>query len=170
VVIVRFAIDVLKKRHPIEALQCMSMKNFCRKQRHFKEQMNFRLRYRKRVVAEHRIAGLVCLGIRQARYFGSKKTLFQLAMAAAVANLTMLPQRKATESIIFCADTGFCDLNRRKSSEDELSTSYFFTQVFEHQQLKTRSKNKGFSTGSLATLIKWRSLTARRMTNGLPSP
>jgi hypothetical protein len=31
----------------------------------------------------------VRLGIRQARYFGSKKTLFQLAMAAAVANLTL---------------------------------------------------------------------------------
>ena len=55
----------------------------------FQRTEEFRSRYRKRVVAEHRIARLVRLGIRQARYFGSKKTLFQLAMAAAVANLTL---------------------------------------------------------------------------------
>jgi len=55
----------------------------------FQRTDEFRLRYRKRVVAEHRIARLVRLGIRQARYFGSKKTLFQLALAATVANLTL---------------------------------------------------------------------------------
>lgn len=48
----------------------------------------FRQDYRKRVVVEHRLARLVHLGIRKARYFGSKKVLFQLAMAATVANLT----------------------------------------------------------------------------------
>ena len=45
--------------------------------------------YRQRVVAEHRIARLIRLGVRKARYFGSTKVLFQLAMAAAVANLTL---------------------------------------------------------------------------------
>ena len=45
---------------------------------------------RRRQTAEHRIARLVQLGIRQARYRGRAKTLFQLAMAAAVANLTLL--------------------------------------------------------------------------------
>ena len=45
---------------------------------------------RRRQTAEHRIARLVQLGIRQARYVGRAKTLFQLAMAAAVANLTLL--------------------------------------------------------------------------------
>jgi hypothetical protein len=45
---------------------------------------------RRRQVVEHRIARLVQLGIRQARYFGRTKTLFQLALAAAVANLTLL--------------------------------------------------------------------------------
>ena len=48
-----------------------------------------------RQVVEHRIARLVQLGIRQARYFGGVKTLFQLAMAAAVANLTLLAYRAA---------------------------------------------------------------------------
>ncbi len=44
----------------------------------------------RRQVVEHRIARLVQLGIRQARYVGRAKTLFQLLMAAAVANLTLL--------------------------------------------------------------------------------
>src|SRR2546428_700598 len=47
------------------------------------------LRQRRQVV-EHRTARLVQLGIRQARYFGRTKTLFQLGLAAAVANLTLL--------------------------------------------------------------------------------
>lgn len=49
----------------------------------------YRAVYRQRVVVEHRIARLVRLGIRKARYFSSTKVLFQLAMAAAVANLTL---------------------------------------------------------------------------------
>ena len=45
---------------------------------------------RRRVVAEHRLARLEQLGIRQARYFGRVKTKFQLYLAATVANLTRL--------------------------------------------------------------------------------
>ena len=41
----------------------------------------------RRVVVEHRLARLVQLGIRQARYFGRIKTRFQLYLAATVANL-----------------------------------------------------------------------------------
>jgi transposase len=44
----------------------------------------------RRQVVEHRLARLVQLGIRQARSCGRAKTLFQLLMAAAVANLTLL--------------------------------------------------------------------------------
>jgi len=43
-----------------------------------------------RQTAEHRLARLVQLGIRQARYFGRRKTRFQLLMAATVANLTLI--------------------------------------------------------------------------------
>ncbi|MGB2959270.1 MAG: IS1182 family transposase [Bacteroidota bacterium] len=51
--------------------------------------------YRKlRQTAEHRLARLVQLGTRQARYFGRKKTLFQLLMAATVANLTLVGTKK----------------------------------------------------------------------------
>ena len=50
----------------------------------------FRTLYRSRVVVEHRIARLVQLGVRKARYFGNAKVLFQLAMTATVANLTLI--------------------------------------------------------------------------------
>jgi transposase len=46
-----------------------------------------------RQMVEHRLARLVQLGIRQARYFGRQKTLFQLLMAATVANLTLTATR-----------------------------------------------------------------------------
>lgn len=55
----------------------------------FQRTDEYRTIYRQRVVAEHRIARLIRLGVRKARYFGSTKVLFQLAMAAAVANLTL---------------------------------------------------------------------------------
>ena len=44
----------------------------------------------RRVVVEHRLARLVQLGIRQARYFGRVKTKFQVYLAATVANLTLV--------------------------------------------------------------------------------
>lgn len=47
--------------------------------------------YRKlRQAAEHRLARLMQLGLRQARYFGRAKTRFQLLLAATVANLTLI--------------------------------------------------------------------------------
>ena len=46
-----------------------------------------------RVVAEHRLARLVQLGIRQARCCGRAKTKFQLYLAATVANLTLLADK-----------------------------------------------------------------------------
>ena len=44
----------------------------------------------RRVVAEHRLARLVQLGMRQSRYFGRAKTKFQLYLVATVANLTLV--------------------------------------------------------------------------------
>ena len=41
------------------------------------------------MVAEHRPARLVQLGIRQSRYFGRVKTRFQLYLTATVTNLTL---------------------------------------------------------------------------------
>ena len=45
---------------------------------------------RLRQVAEHRLARLMQLGVRQARYVGRAKTLCQLLLAATVANLTLV--------------------------------------------------------------------------------
>jgi hypothetical protein len=45
---------------------------------------------KQRQVVEHRLARLVQLGLRQARYFGRRKTLFQALMVATVANLTLI--------------------------------------------------------------------------------
>ncbi len=52
----------------------------------------------RRQTVEHRIARLTQLGLRQARYFGTAKTLFQVAMTAAVANLTLLMHRADPEA------------------------------------------------------------------------
>ncbi len=41
--------------------------------------VRFREKYRKRVKVEHRISRMVQLGVRQARYLGSKKLAFQIA-------------------------------------------------------------------------------------------
>jgi len=45
------------------------------------------------VVAEHRLARLVQLGILQVRQFGRGRTKFQLYLAATVANLTLLADK-----------------------------------------------------------------------------
>ena len=44
-------------------------------------------------MVEHRLARLVQLGIRQARYFGRVKSKFQLYLAATVANLTLVASK-----------------------------------------------------------------------------
>lgn len=56
----------------------------------FQESEAFSEYRRRRQVPEHRLARLVQLGIRQARYLGRAKTAFQLFMAATVANLTLV--------------------------------------------------------------------------------
>ena len=62
---------------------------------------------RQRVVVEHRIARLVGLGIRQSRYFGKKKTRWQVVMAAVVANLSLV--------------VGYC--HRRAQNPDAATTA-----------------------------------------------
>jgi DDE family transposase len=56
----------------------------------FQQQPAMREHRRRRQTAEHRLARLVQLGIRQARYFGRAKTALQLFLAATVANLTLI--------------------------------------------------------------------------------
>ncbi|HEY8601031.1 MAG TPA: IS1182 family transposase [Thermomicrobiales bacterium] len=71
----------LVMRHPREALLQAA--------RAFQRSPAFAPYRRLRQVAEHRLARLMQLGVRQARYVGRTKTLFQLLLAATVANLTL---------------------------------------------------------------------------------
>ena len=59
----------------------------------------------RRVVVEHRLARLVQLGVRQARYIGRTKTLFQLLMAATVANLTLVAGKVGKMGAIYAGIT-----------------------------------------------------------------
>jgi hypothetical protein len=79
---------------------------------------------RRRQVVEHRIARLAQLGIRQARYFGRTKTLFQVCLAAAVANLTLLAATSSVGSTdasvtlgtVLVILAGILGLSRQRSS------------------------------------------------------
>jgi len=68
--------------HPQEAL--------LQQARAFQQSENFAEYRQRRQAAEHRLARLVQLGVRQSRYFGRAKTLFQLLLASTVANLTLV--------------------------------------------------------------------------------
>lgn len=74
--------------HPQEAL--------LQQARAFQASPDFREYRARRQVVEHRLARLVQLGIRQARYVGRAKTLFQVFLAATVANLVRLAQTGGT--------------------------------------------------------------------------
>jgi hypothetical protein len=74
--------------------------------RDFQRTPEFRKEYSLRIVVEHRIARLIQLGMRKARYFGRRKTLFQVLMAAAVANLTLiagLVAQRGPVAVLFAA-------------------------------------------------------------------
>ncbi len=62
---------------------------------------------KRRQVSEHRLARLVQLGIRQARYFGRVKTLFQLLLAATVANLTLVATKMGMMGKVNCPAASF---------------------------------------------------------------
>ena len=75
----------------------------------------------RRVVVEHRLARLVQLGIRQARYFGRVKTKFQLYLAATVANLTLVAAKAG-----LTGDIGNAASGDRAASADTGSVAAFF--------------------------------------------
>ena len=80
--------------HPQEAL--------LQQARAFQKSEDFAEYRGRRQVVEHRLARLVQLGVRQSRYFGRAKTLFQLLLAATVANLTLV----ATKTGMMSQDPG----------------------------------------------------------------
>jgi len=72
------------------AITLHPQEHLLREARQFQRTATFRKAYSVRIVVEHRIVRLVQLGIRKSRYFGRRKTLFQVLMAATVANLTLI--------------------------------------------------------------------------------
>jgi len=75
--------------------------------RRWQDGPDFDLFRKQRQVVEHRLARMVQLGVRQARYFGRHKVLFQALMVATVANLTLLagPTSLAEPFLTLCLTT-----------------------------------------------------------------
>lgn len=84
---------VWAKGHRGRSIQLHPQERLLQEAREFQESAAFAEYRQMRQTAEHRLARLVQLGIRQARYFGRRKTLFQLLMAATVANLTLVANK-----------------------------------------------------------------------------
>jgi len=83
------------KGHKGRTVRLHPQEQLLREARALQESPAFQEYRRLRQTAEHRLARLVQLGIRKARYSGRRKTLFQLMMAATVANLTLIARRTA---------------------------------------------------------------------------
>ena len=81
------------KGHKGRSIQLHPQERLLQEARELQESTAFKEYRQIRQAAEHRLARLVQLGMRQARYFGRRKTLFQLLMAAAVANLTLVANK-----------------------------------------------------------------------------
>jgi transposase len=80
----------LKQTTPSRSVLVHEYEDLVAEARAFQRTNTFHTLYRLRVAVEHRIARLMRFGARNARYFGSSKVLFQFAMAAALANLTLV--------------------------------------------------------------------------------
>ena len=90
--------SIARRRIKTKASRCRTVslhpqEDLLQKAKAFQKSEAFKEYRQLRQVAEHRIARLMQLGIRQARYLGRKKTLFQLLMAATVANLTLVARK-----------------------------------------------------------------------------
>lgn len=84
------AVCVGKSRHGGRSIYFNQHEPLLQAARKHQATEQFRQEIKDRQVVEHRLARLVQLGIRQARYFGRSKTRLQVVLAAVVANLTLL--------------------------------------------------------------------------------
>jgi len=123
--------------------------------RDFQRTDQFREEYSLRTVVVHRIARLVQLGIRKSRFFGRRKTTFQLLMAAAVANLTLIANATGPMGTFVCSSftvmlffTLLFGLWRQHQTDGGLLAACFCP-----AQTATRTtsfpENRGFSAGFL---------------------
>jgi transposase len=84
---------VRAKGHKGRSIQLHPQERLLQEARDLQQSDAFKEYRQIRQAAEHRLARLVQLGVRQARYFGRRKTLFQLLLAATVANLTLVANK-----------------------------------------------------------------------------
>jgi hypothetical protein len=82
-----------KKENTVRIIELHPREDLLQRARNESHSESFKEQYRERVVVEHSIARLVQRGIRQSRYFGRRKTLWQLAMAAAVVNIMLIARK-----------------------------------------------------------------------------
>jgi len=99
--------------HPHEAL--------LQEARAFQKSEAFKECNRRRQVSEHRLARLMQLGVRKARYAGRAKTMFQLLIAATVANLTLV----ATKTGMMAGKTECGNPELTASSSQDAQPSLF---------------------------------------------
>jgi len=92
----------LAKGHQGRSIRLHPQEGLLQEAREFQESTAFKEYRQIRQTAEHRLARLVQLGMRQARYFGRRKTLFQLLMTATVANLTLVANKTEEEDTEGC--------------------------------------------------------------------
>jgi hypothetical protein len=82
-----------------ERCSCLTQEGLLQKAKEFQKSEAFKEYCKLRQVAEHRFARLMQLGIRQARDKGREKSLFQLRVAATVANLTPGVKRNGANAL-----------------------------------------------------------------------
>ncbi len=92
---------------------------------------NFKKHYRERVLVEHSIARLVQRGIRKSRFFGRKRTLWQVALAAAVVNLVLIARKESSDSNL---------LYHFLRSSRNLMQSFISTHHYTDEWQKTRKR------------------------------
>lgn len=103
----------------------------------------FRAMYRARVAVEHRIARLMRFGARNARYFGSPKVLFQFAMAAALANLTLMASQTQNGLSLFFVLTLTLALLLERRSRMRYDALSFIASVRTRLQIPDAPKRGG---------------------------
>ena len=138
----------LKQTTPYRSVLVHEHENLVTEAKAFQRTDIFRTTYRTRVAVEHRIARLMRFGARKARYFGPSKVLFQFAMAAALANLTLMVSQTQNSLLIFVLLTLILALvlatRSRMSSDALFSVGSSSTRLHPLDTVRTRGCQLAF--------------------------
>jgi len=92
---------IRSKRQKGKVIKLHPREDLLQKARETATTQRFKQLYRKRTVVEHSIARLLQLGIRKSRFFGKKRTLWQLTLDAAVVNLRYIACKELANNQIW---------------------------------------------------------------------